>query len=64
MAERQGFGVQRLASESAQGFGDVIIGTGRQSQTPAVDRIAHDRAPDMGQVDADLMGPARLQRAP
>src|SRR6516162_4790895 len=48
--------MESLAPEGPQRAGDSRV-AGR----PAVQRIAHDRAAEMRQVDADLMGPTGVQ---
>ena len=56
MSELQDGGVQGLPSEGSQrgGLGGV-------ARLPAIDRIADDRAAEMGEMDADLVGAAGPQ---
>ena len=63
MLERQPLGVQRLAAEAAQRGDQLRRGAFRQLQAAAVERIAHQRVADVGEVHADLVGAAGLQVA-
>src|SRR4051794_5315391 len=54
MTEAQGLGVQRLAVEPGLGAG---------LRAGAVNGIADDRVPKLGEVDADLVRPAGLEPA-
>ena len=64
MREGEGIGVEGLAAkrrERVPGHRGKPAGLGLKAG--AVGRIAHDRVADMGQVDADLVGAAGLERA-
>ena len=54
MDEAERLGVERLAVE---------VGLGARLVAGAVDGVADDRMADLGQVDADLVGPAGLEPA-
>src|SRR6185437_2812070 len=63
MRERQVFGVQRLALESAQRLGQHRRRAARQSQATAIQRIADQWPARVRHVHADLVGAAGFQFA-
>ena len=65
MNESDGFGVQRLAVDEFQELLNLLPlrGGPRPGHDPAavVGRVTEDRVMDMGQMDPDLVGPARAE---
>ena len=56
--------MEGLSAKGRQGFGGLGGETGGPGlEAGAVDRIAHQRVADMGEMDPDLMGAAGLQPA-
>src|SRR5690606_8227308 len=63
MGELEGFGVQRLAPQAAQGRDQLVRRSLGELQRPAIERIADDRMAQVLHVHPDLVGAAGLEPA-